>query len=102
MLQEFSFKRMPQKRTKEQKRKAQEKRVVITPFESNAQDENQSSKTMAYSFVAKNRTTDPLLTELTNSGITQEYVKKDLLKTLVVSVLLGCILVGIYFRMSYN
>lgn len=87
---------MAKKRTLKDKVQAASKRSK-TP-----QTDTTGGENMLYSLVddsssSKVKTSSPSLLR-----IDQTYIKKDLLKTVVISVILFCLLIGIYFYLSYN
>ncbi len=88
---------MAKKRTKEQKRRAQEERDVALPLSQIDQGNKPSAST--FTFVAKTTVTNATPV-LTNPAM--QYVTRDLFKTAGTASLLFVVLVGIYLYLSYN
>ncbi|MBP7768224.1 hypothetical protein KA082_00115 [Candidatus Woesebacteria bacterium] len=93
------------KRTKEQKIKAQQKRgltaeVITQSSTQNSVTQKETSRPATFSYVVGPKL--PRKEQETEEGNAEKYIKKDLLHTLLISLVLFGILVGIYFYLRYN
>ncbi|MBP7774176.1 hypothetical protein KA078_00125 [Candidatus Woesebacteria bacterium] len=82
---------MPQHRTKEQKRRAVQHRSLG------------EAEPQVFSYTATGETKKPVTAQKVLKEVNLvEFTKRDLLKTAVVSVVLGILLVGIFQYLRYN
>ena len=97
---------MANKRTKEQKKKAQQHRSSITNSQIST-TENQSSvnstsnQTVAFSYTAQQKVNSTAARPTTTLEM-PSFVSNDLKKTAVIATLLFIVLVGIYSYLRYN
>jgi preprotein translocase subunit SecF len=97
---------MANKRTKEQKKKAQQQRSSLTNTQisttiNQLPENNSSSQPVAFSYTAQQKV-NSTVSRPTATLEMPSYVSSDLKKTAVIATLLFIVLVGIYSYLRYN